>query len=141
MDIDYSYWQRLELKQELLNVRIDLADNGFGFTSRCAICGKLLTNGCDMHEAIITRGDISGQKQLQPLIMVRENCVLVCPGGSGSPCHREAGTKEGQIKAIQNILTFESIEDIEIFLHNLNQEMKGTQVQTALNLVKEVVNG
>ena len=73
--------------------------------------------------------------------MVRENCVLVCPGGSGSKCHSKAHTREGQIEAIKNILIFETTSDIEKFLEDLHQNMKGNQAQVALNLVREVSNG
>ncbi len=139
MDELSSYWQRHELKIHLIQTRIDLARGGMvGFTPRCAICGKLLEQGCDMHEAIITRGDIMKQPSLSDLIMVEENCVLVCPGGGGGKCHRKAHTREGQILAIKQILTFIPYHYIQTFLIGLDAEMKGNQAIQALALVLSI---
>ena len=145
MDELSSYWQRHELKIHLIQARIDLAIGRVGFKPRCAVCGKLLMSGMDMHEAIITRGDIMKQPSLTEYIMVEENCVLVCPGGGGGRCHRAAHTKEGQILAIRQILTFLPYHYIQTFLIGLDAKMKGNQATEALALVlsiwSEVKNG
>lgn len=140
MEEHYSYWQRNELKQELIHKRIDMASGGFGFTPRCAICNKELKSGCDMHEALITRGDIRGQEHLFEYIMVEENCVLVCPGGSGSKCHRTADTKEGQEIVIRHLLIFVPDAAILAFLSKMSSVMKGTQAEQAIYLVKPIIN-
>ena len=90
-----------------------------------------------MHEALISRGDIRGQEHLTPLIMVEENCVLVCPGGY-SPCHKKAETTEGQKIVIRHL--FKHIPDTEIlhFLEGIHTKMKGTQAKIAINLVQEI---
>ena len=139
MENSYSVWQRNELKQHLIKTRIDLSTGGFGFLPRCAICNKELKNGCDMHEALITRGDIRGQEHLLPFIMVEENCVLVCPGGSGSKCHSTADTKEGQLVVIRHLLLHIPGKDILLFLSAINTEMKGTQAKAAISLVQSIL--
>ncbi len=90
-----------------------------------------------MHEALISRGDIRGQEHLTPLIMVEENCVLVCPGGY-SPCHKKAETTEGQKIVIRHLLKHISDAEILYFLEGIHAEMKGTQARAAINLVQEI---
>lgn len=142
MDDSYSYWQRNELKQEIIRTRTDIASGGFGFHPRCAICGDILYGGeSDMHEVLITRGDIRGQEHLLPYIMVKANCVLVCPGGSGSKCHSKAETKEGQRICIKHLLQFESEDRIIAFLDTLAGEMKSSnQADEAKALVLSVIS-
>lgn len=137
---NYSIWQRNELKQKLIRTRIPMAIGGWGFDPICGICEEPLISGCDMHEGIITRGDIRGQKHLTPYIMVEPNCALVCPGGSGSKCHSKAETKEGKIIIMQHILQFHPYIQVQAFLETLDEKMKGNQAQDALRLLEEVSN-
>jgi len=96
----------------------------------------LSDNGMDMHEAIITRGDVSGNKKLGKMIMVSENCVIVHHG----KCHEKAATKEGQRKVIKHLIYWEGYAAIYHWLQCLAEEMKGNQADTALELVSEVWN-
>lgn len=115
-----------------------MANGGFGFLPRCAICGKLLRNGSDMHEALITRGDIRGREDLTKYIMVKENCVLVCPGGSGGSCHRKAETKEGRKICIKHLFNFVPFMDIVSFLKAMDDLMKGPTPHERLAEVQEL---
>jgi hypothetical protein len=91
-----------------------------------------------MHEGIISKGDIMKQPLLLPFIMNKENCVLVCPGGGGGKCHRKAHTREGQKIVILHLLTFVDFLDIEVFLINIDKEMKGSQAKDALALLNSI---
>jgi len=76
-----------------------------GWLPICPICREPVS-GPDMHEAIITRGDVQGYgEEIRSLIHVRENCVLVHSG----KCHIEAAMEEGKRKCILQLLEKEGL--------------------------------
>lgn len=87
-----------------------------------------------MHEVLLTRGDFP--KDMQHLIWHRCNCQLVHPN-----CHPVAGTRENQIKLIYSLFWFEGASNIMNWLANVEQYTKGMQIQNAIRLVKECING
>ena len=92
-----------------------------------------------MHEAVITRGDVQGNKDLIPLIMVQENCVLVCPGGGQSKCHLAGHTKAGQRILIADLLTWIDYVNVMRWLLGIQPAfVNKTLIEEALNLVTEV---
>jgi hypothetical protein len=88
----------------------------------------------DLHEVILTRGDIPKAKQ--GLIMVPENCALVHRGD----CHKMAATSEGQRRCILDLLKHEGLQRMEWWLDVMSLELKGTQAQTALKRVRAIHN-
>lgn len=57
-----------------------------GYYPICPICGQLISDDPDMHEALITKGMVSGNEYID-MINSRANCVLrhhICPGGKQS---------------------------------------------------------
>ncbi len=57
-----------------------------------------------MHEVILTRGDVQGADvNVKARIFVRENCVLVHPGG----CHLQAASAGGKRECILHLLEWE----------------------------------
>lgn len=126
--------QRNELKSRLSRERIELY---FGrYRPICAYCLLAINGAPDMHEVIITRGDIQGAPHLAPLIMVRENCVLI-----HQRCHWKANTKTGMRRCIRHLLAREGYCEVHSFLLNLDDKMKGTQAKEALRLIKEINRG
>jgi hypothetical protein len=98
-----------------------------------------MKNGMDMHEAIITRGDVQGNKRLIPLIMVVENCVLVCPGGGQSKCHLAGHTKAGQRILIADLLTWVEFTNVLRWLIEIEPSFVNKKlIEEAMNLVTEV---
>jgi hypothetical protein len=88
----------------------------------------------DLHEAILTRGDIPKKKQT--LIMVAENCVLV----HRDLCHKGAATLHGQVRCISHLIKHEGMEKIETWLNCVALELKGNQAQAALIWVRAIHN-
>ena len=125
---------RHDLKAALINERSKRI--GPKYYPVCAICDKGITTGGDLHEIIITRGDIRGNEHLRPLIHVRENCALVHPGG----CHIKAATKEGQTKAIKHLIYWEGIEVIQAWLEKVGKEVTGDLAYHAELQLMEVQN-
>jgi hypothetical protein len=89
-----------------------------------------------MHEALITRGDVYGRKDIASRIFVRENCVLV----HHSDCHVESNTKIGQKKVMKHVLYWMGADAIYNWLDSLADDFVGTTITEAKNLVSEVTN-
>ena len=92
--------------------------------------------GVDLHEALITRGDIQGNRALAPLVYVRENCVLVHHG----KCHEYAATTEGQRVVAAHLLYWMDLQPLMDWLNRLEDEFVGTTITEAKNLITEVAN-
>ena len=131
---NYSVESRNELKLQLLRERSILAAGSFA--PICPICGHGVGFAMDMHEAIITRGDLSGSIY-QEKIMVAENCVIV----HHETCHSVAQTNTGQRRCIKNLLFHEGYINIHKWLIELDSCLKGNQALDALRLVKEIHYG
>ena len=82
----------------------------------------------DMHESILTRGDVQGMSlENRHKIFVKENSVLVHHGD----CHIEAATREGRKKCIRHLIEFEGREAITNWLVSLYSYMKATTIADA----------
>jgi hypothetical protein len=107
-----------------------------GWLPECGYCGHPIkkSDGMDLHEALITRGDIHGRKEIAPKIFVRENVSLVHHG----KCHVEAATKEGQKRVAKHIAYWVGNDAIMEWLDCLEDDFVGTTITEARNLIKEV---
>lgn len=124
---------RQVLKSQLYGDRMQLRTSGLHVY--CAVCdGPILNNSIDMHEVLITRGDVSGLYMVQKLIMVQENCVLVHHG----KCHQEAATRAGRVRCIENLIKWNGMERIVIWLDEMRRIMKTSVPKEALHLVENI---
>lgn len=94
--------------------------NAFVFYPNCPICRKGLNNGgVEMHEALITRGDVQGlpfESQMQ--IYVPANITLVHPH-----CHQKAQwLKRGKRIAARDILRWNGDINVYHFLFTMTYE-------------------
>jgi len=145
---DYLFAYRISLKRLLFSQRSVLVKPslliGFerqfyntyryprkGMLPLCALCGKHLNgNGGEMHEALITRGEVMGT-DLMTAIMVRENCVILHP-----LCHRKAHTSENRIKCAEYLLQWELKEVIDAWIERISA---GYTLPTEVNDAKRFV--
>jgi hypothetical protein len=106
-----------------------------GFKPLCAVCGEAIQGGFEMHEVLITRAAWRGLPE--QLIMVRQNCVLVHPGGKGfGSCHLDAHTGVGREKCVRHLLEYEGYENVMAWLESLGGEAVSGGVEEALWIVK-----
>lgn len=134
MEKSYLRSARSDLKSKLILDRSQRV--GDRFYPVCGLCAKPITTGADLHEALITRGDISGADHLKELVHVRENCVLLHPGG----CHSKAATRQGQKQVALMLITWEGLNNILDWLLTLDDLMTGSQAEHAKLLLMEVYN-
>lgn len=119
----------MQLKLWLASVRTVFTLDGY--KPVCGYCDEPIIDAPDMHEVLITRGDIQGNPDLEPVVMVRENCVLVHP----KKCHIEAATKEGQKKCIRHLIKYEGKSNLLFWLNTLSVITKSSIANEAYNLV------
>jgi DNA-directed RNA polymerase subunit RPC12/RpoP len=125
--------QRNELKSKLSRSRVVLEEGTF--RPLCAYCGHAIMGKPDMNEVLITRGDIQGSKEaLSPMIMIKENCVLVHHGD----CHTKAHTKDGQVNCIKQLIIYEGFDVINDWLLEMRNQMITSTPCDARRLLKEV---
>ena len=86
-----------------------------------------------MHEAILTRGEVRGNKELLPEIMVPENCVLV-----HSSCHEHANSTENTKRCIADLIKHEGYKSVISWLLHMDALMKSGLPREKIQLVKEV---
>jgi hypothetical protein len=125
---------RQDLKYQLFSSR---KVNG---TTFCPICRQPVSNSrpFDMHEAILTRGDVQGcRPEVQDAIMVRQNCVLV----HHEKCHELAATDWGQLKCLQHLILFEGFGAIFTWLNQMDELLKGNQAQLAAQKLIDAFRG
>jgi hypothetical protein len=90
-----------------------------------------------MHEVLITRAAWRGLPE--QLIMVRENCVLVHPGGKGfGSCHLAAHTAEGRRKCASHLLEHEGYEKVMAWLEGLRSVAVSGIVEEAVWFVEGI---
>jgi hypothetical protein len=125
--------QRNELKSKLSRTRVRLHLGKY--FPICAGCDGVITDSKPpMHEALLSRGDVQGSKdRLQPLIMVKENCVLMHIG-----CHVYANTPAGQRNCIKHLITYEGYDVISDWLLEMRNHMITSTPCDARRLLKEV---
>lgn len=127
---------RALLKSSLMLKRGKLTS--VGYRPVCAICNQPIVESPDMHEAILTRGDVQGSDYLTK-IMVKENCVLVHTGGKGtSECHALAHTKVGRRKLTRYLIDVEGLENIKSWLKEMDSLLTSGIAQERLRMVQEV---
>lgn len=122
------------MKGYLKQTRYEFGEEGI--FPYCPICGHAIKSlAVDMHEAILTRGDIARNKDLQLHIFVKENCVLVHHGS----CHNEASTQDGKAKCIRQLIEMEGAKKIYIWLNFMKERMKNdTLINEALHQVEKL---
>lgn len=105
-----------------------------GYQPLCAICGKPPHNGqaLEMHESLITRGDVSGNIELMYDIMTRYNCVLV-----HRECHVPANSDENKLLCAVNILQYEDYRKVNKWLNCMNTRMLSNTARVAKSLLIE----
>lgn len=119
-------------KVSRISLKISLSTKRGMTTSRgwrpiCAICGEPIMEDPDMHEAIITRGNVQGNFLLEELINTEENCVLTHPGGKNlGTCHQLAHTREGREKCIMHILKYVPVAQVLQWLEQMSLKMKSS---------------
>lgn len=124
---------RLHLKLRISDMRGALTSKGY--RPICAYCGHpIYEKGYDMHEVLITRGDVHGQPDLWEQIMVIYNCVNVHHGD----CHLGAATEEGQRTCIIHLLYFIDFELIKRWLLLMKTRMRSSTPTKALHLVETI---
>jgi hypothetical protein len=134
MAMTSSAQQRNGLKSKLSRTRVLLFEGAF--RPICAYCNQAIVESKpDMNEVFITRGDIQGRKEiLSPMIMVKENCVLVHNGD----CHTKAHTTDGQVKCIKHLITYEGFDKINEWLLEMRNQMVSSTPCDARRLLKEI---
>lgn len=112
---------RIELKMNLQGER-RLA----GRPGRCAVCGEALTDSMEMHEVLLTKGDVQGAPApVKSLINSRFNCVLVHP-----LCHPKAQHEhQAFMRCIQQLILYNGYEQVAAWLSNMGAILKGGQVK------------
>lgn len=130
MDKDTITEVRRKLKKQLYRERAEWTKNGY--QPLCAICGEPPKDGraLQMHEALITRGDVMYNTELGYDIMTRYNCVLV-----HADCHEYANTDEGKFKCAQNIYKYEDYQKIYKWLNCMSARMSSTTAEEAKRLL------
>lgn len=120
----------MTLKQKLLQDRVELVPQGFLVI--CPLCKNPLFpyQPIDMHESILTRGDIPKSKS-QMLIFVKENCVLL-----HRVCHEVARSDAMQSLCIQHLILWEGLDSILSWLLEVKRATKSTQVDIKIRRVK-----
>lgn len=133
MDKDTITEVRRKLKKQLYRDRTVWTKDGY--QPLCAICGKPPKDGMalQMHEALITRGDVMYNTELGYDIMTRYNCVLI-----HADCHEYANSEEGKFKCAQNILKYENYRRVDKWLNCMNVRMISTTADEAKRLILSV---
>lgn len=122
---------RMQLKQDLMTSRTVFTKEGW--KPECAYCGKPIMQGGEMHETIVTRGDIRMARHLHTVVMHRCNCSIV-----HSECHQEAATKEGTQKVIKHIIKHEGKDAVLNWLYNMRVELRGSaEIDALIQYIKE----
>ena len=104
--------------------------------SRCPICNKLLGDyGFDLHEALFTRGDLSGV-EWQDEIFHQYNCVGVCTKG----CHLEATSDKGQVDCAKSLIKMHGYKPILEWIDTLPFKSSTTKT-VAQSVLLEAQNG
>jgi hypothetical protein len=118
-----SLASRVSLKHSLFLKRGKLTSKGW--RPICAICGQPIMEQPDMHEAILTKGNVQGSFLREELLNTEENCVLVHPGGKNlDSCHSKAHTKRGRELAIRHLLRYKNHDQIIQWLDKLVPHFK-----------------
>jgi hypothetical protein len=126
------------LKLDLLSERAQYIP-GKGEYPICPICNEPIREGADMHEAIITRGMVNGNKDEEKIYSCY-NCVLrhsVCPNGqSHTPGIGSEITFE---KCLTQICHFEGKDNILLWLSEMENFFPIVAKQAKLR-VQSVLN-
>lgn len=126
MENTYSSQLRrtLKLTEWSRRSKPDLNEPWIGFYPTCPICRKsFATGGVEMHEALITRGDVQGLPfEAQVQIFVPENVTLVHPH-----CHQKAQWLErGKRIVARDILRWNGDINVYAFLFVMANKFKSS---------------
>lgn len=124
---------RLPLKIGLANSRAVLTSGWF--YPLCAYCNKPdPVYRFDMHEVLLTRNDVRGNKELLPAIMVPQNCVLV----HHNSCHLKCTSKEGKRIVTAHLIEWEGVDRILGWLSRMSKLMTSNEPKIKSLLVEDV---
>jgi hypothetical protein len=123
---------RIQLKLSLFYGRSVITT--YGLRPICAVCGLAIYEDPDMHEAIMTRAVVQGS---DADIMVKQNCVLVHPGGSSGKCHSKAQTKEGRRLCIEHIIYYLGYNSVRQWIESLSEQLSPITIRERLSFIEE----
>lgn len=121
-----SLVSRVSLKHSLFLRRGMLTSRGW--RPICAYCGEPIMQEPEMHEAILSKGNVQGNFLAEEAINTEENCVLTHPGGKNlDSCHSKLHTRAGRERAIRHLLKYIPRERIIEWLDKMNSIMRSTE--------------
>ena len=100
-------------KEHLLKSRRVRTPGTMTWNVFCPICDQ--PGPTDMHENIVTRGNVAGQGDIQSLIWAEENCNLVHAG----ECHERAQTGPGRLLCAKELVTRYGTERLHAWVNSL----------------------
>ncbi|MCL4561933.1 MAG: hypothetical protein M1281_15160 [Chloroflexi bacterium] len=114
--------ERLKRQREATK-RTILRDRTFLGQPYCPVCMQPLGNQGELHEVILTRGDVRGcPEEVRLSIHAPINCVIVHPG----PCHLKAQHElEGKLACLSQIAFFEGFEPMIYWLNAVEHSARG----------------
>lgn len=122
----------MQLKQDLMTSRTIFTKEGW--KPECGYCGKPIMSGGEMHEAIITRGDVRLVQRSYQVITNRCNCVIV-----HSECHASAATKEGAKRILAYLVRYEGRKNMLFWLSSIASQLKEPlEINALMEQVMEV---
>lgn len=89
-----------------------------------------------MHEALISRGDVRGRRDVMVRIMVKENCALL-----HHRCHMHGSTSSLRGQVLYYLLETEGQEAIIQWLESMRLDFKTGLIDERIREVKEMCHG
>ena len=130
-----SLVSRVSLKHTLFLKRGMLTSRGW--RPICAYCGEPIMEEPEMHEAILSKGNVQGNFLAEEAINTEENCVLTHPGGKNlDSCHSKLHTKLGRERAIRHLLRYVTREKIIAWLDRMSGILRS---ETVYERMQEVI--
>jgi len=104
--------------------------------SVCPVCREPIRQECDMHEVLITRGDVQNSPDnVRMAVFARENCVLVHHG----LCHQQAQhSLDSKRDCVLQLIDEEGLEKVFIWLDRVSGLMTGRFPDEARRFVQTV---
>lgn len=93
---------------------------GLSLQLECGVCHTLIENPdqAEMHEALLTRGDVQGNSEYSHYVFHRCNVVFRhnwCPGGQYKHEGGHGGTKVWE-NCLRHLVKYEGLEDVSMYL-------------------------
>ena len=123
--------KRAELRFKIYN------DRGSGLhVPVCAVCGESIRHSFDLHEVIISRGDVAKcSEEVKLKIHCPENCVIVHP-----QCHIMAEYDHGEVACIRNLIAHCGYENIINWLKSLDDDLTAEMLALKTRMVNQVLS-